>query len=103
LDRDAKADLLERLPDPDESRLDVPRILRGLEEERVHAAAEKPDRLATIALDELGERHSPGHGDRLRGRTHRARDEPRSRDQPRRLARHASGRLVDLLRSIGEA
>ncbi len=65
-------DLLEGVIDPDQSRLDVARVLAGLEQQVVGAPGQQTEGLDPVVLDQLLEGHPTGHRDGLGGRAHGA-------------------------------
>ena len=89
-----------------EARLQVARVLHGLQEEEVRASLEETDGLHAVVLDHLLEGGPPGDRDGLRGGPHGARHEPRPvRGGPggAGLSRDLGGPPVDLDGLLGEA
>ena len=79
------AELREGVVDAEQRRLDVERVLLGLEEEHVGAALDQADRSARRRRARTSSKvTSAGDRDRLRARAHRAGDEARPRPASRR-------------------
>ncbi len=84
--------------DADQARLQVQRVLGGLEEEQVAAALDQAEGLGAVVLGEVVPGDAAGHRDGLGGGAHRAGDEARpvgGRVLRRRRARDAGRRDVD--------
>ena len=102
----AHADRLDRVVDTEQGGLEVERVLRGLQQQQVHAAAQQPFDLFGVCPPQLGEgdaagdRQGFGRGPQRAG--HEARL-ARSGVCPRRGARQFRGRLVDVARPVVQA
>ena len=101
-DRQRRApSVAKRALDAEQRRLDVARVLAGLEQQVVDAALDAGPRPAREVLGQLVEGDAAGDRDRLRGRPHRAGDEARPRPassaRRRPRARGAAAASVDLV------
>ena len=73
------ADLGEGLLDPDQPRLEVPRVLRRFEKQNVRAPLEQAEGLRAVVDDQLVEGHSARDGHGLGRRAHRSGNETEAR------------------------
>ena len=73
--RDAASAFPPQPLDGDERRLDVARVVAGLEQQHIHAALQQGPRLLVEVLHQLRKGHPAGHRDRFGRRAHRAGDE----------------------------
>ena len=105
-DGHAHADRVGRVVDAEQRSFEVERVLRGLQQEQVHAAAQQPLDLFGVRLPQSGEGHAAGDRQRFGRRSHRAGHEARlvrRGVRPYGGARQFRGRLVDVARPVVQA
>ncbi len=98
--------LFRKPPNGEQRRLDVPRVLTGFDQQQIRASLNQALRLHVVGVAQFRKRDAACHGDRFRGRSHRACYKPRPSGRAelvRCLPGQFRGALVEEMRVRGQS